>query len=164
MTESPGSPGEPPPPGSGWPAPPPPPPPPAGSGWPPPPPPGYGYGYGQAAPGYPPYPPYPPYQYGPTRETEGLAIAALILAIASFVICPVIPSIVALILAASARRNIDESGGMKDGLGLVTAARIIAWVNLGLAAVVITIIVIVAIVNAGSSTTSTALVHAARFA
>jgi hypothetical protein len=94
-----------------------------------------------------------------------LAIAALILAIASFVICPVIPSVIALILAASAKRNIDESGGMKDGLGLVTAARIIAWVNLGLAAVVIAIVVIVAIVSAGSTTTTTsALLHAARFA
>ena len=115
-------------------------------------------GYGQPPPGYPPYQPYP--HYGPPRQTEGLAIAALILAIASFVACPVIPAVVALILAAGAKRNIELSGGAKEGLGMVTAARVIAWINVGLAVVAIAVIVIVAIANSGSSSTTSAVLGA----
>ena len=150
----------PPPPGSAWPPGPPPPPPPSAYGYGQPPP-GYGQpppGYGQPPPGYPPYQPYP--FYGPPRQTEGLAIAALVLAIASFVVCPVIPAVVALILAASAKRNIELSGGAREGLGLVTAARAIAWINVGLAVVAIAVIVIVAIANSGSSSTTSALLGA----
>ena len=115
MTDGPGA--DPPPPGGQNP-----PPPPGGYG---PPPPG---GYGAPPPGGYGYP------YPPARRTESNAIAALVLAILSFVVCPVIPAIVALFLANSAKANIDASGGTLEGESMVTAARIIAWVNLGLAA------------------------------
>lgn len=78
------------------------------------------------------------------KKTEGTAIAALVLAIASFVVCPVIPSIVALILASSARKKIAESGGTLEGESLCTAATIISWINIGLAVLGIVAIVIVA--------------------
>jgi hypothetical protein len=108
------------------------------------PPPGYGQpgdgpppGYGQQ-PGYGPPPGYgqqPGYGYPPygVPTTEGNALAALLLAIASFLICPVIPAIIALVLANTAKRNIEASGGTKTGEGMVTAARVIAWIHLGLA-------------------------------
>jgi len=110
--------------------------------------PGYGQpGYGQV---YGPPPGYgqpPPAGYGypgyAAPSTEGNAIAALILAIASFVVCPVIPSIIALVLAGSAKRNILASGGAKEGLGMVTAARVIAWVNI----VVVTLLIVVVLIG-----------------
>ncbi|HEY0399041.1 MAG TPA: hypothetical protein VGF00_11670 [Acidimicrobiia bacterium] len=80
--------------------------------------------------GSPPPPGSQPYQ--PVARTDGAAIAALVLAIASFVICPVIPAIVALVVASTARRNIAASGGAVQGLGLCQAATIVAWVNIGL--------------------------------
>ncbi len=80
------------------------------------PPPGYGQSPGYSPPpGYGPPPGYSPppgygYGYPAPPSTEGNAIAALILAIASFLVCPVIPAIIALVLAGSAKRNILASG------------------------------------------------------
>lgn len=98
-----------------------------------------GPGWWQASDGlyYPPQQPYgtQPYPYPyplPAPRTSGSAIAALVLAIASFVVCPVIAAIVALVLAASANREIRESGGWISGEGLVTAAKVIAWIHLAL--------------------------------
>jgi hypothetical protein len=82
--------------------------------------------------------------------TEGNAIAALVCAIASFAICPLIPAIVALFLAASADRNIAASGGMKEGAGLSRAAKIVAWINIGLCAFGLVILVAIAASASGS--------------
>ena len=117
-------------------------------GTPPPPPPGYGqqpYGaqpYGQQ-----------PYGYGgyAAPETESMAVVALVLAIASFVVCPIIPAIVALVLANNADTAIQASGGRKTGEGLTKAARIIAWINLGIFVATLVIVVVIAIVAAASS-------------
>lgn len=103
--------------------------------------------------GYGPYPDHPqPAAYGPAaapgqppayggwlppQQTSGTAIAALVLAIGSFVVLPVVPAIIALVLARSAGSDIDSSGGRVSGSGLVTAARIVAWINLGLSALVV---------------------------
>jgi hypothetical protein len=85
--------------------------------------------------GYP-YP-YPP----PAPKTSGSAIAALILAIASFVVCPVIAAIIALVLAATAKREIRESGGWITGEGVVTAAKVVAWIHLAVVSLVILAII-----------------------
>ena len=127
------------------PQPPPAPPPPQ---WPPPPgipppgaPPAAGYPYGYQ----------PPQAYGYGQQTEGTAVAALVLSIASFVICPLIPAIVSLVLAANARK-IVQSGGRLGGEGLVTAATIISWINVGLSALgIIAIILIIVFADPDSS-------------
>ena len=75
---------------------------------------------------------------------------ALVLACISFVICPVIPAIVALFLVPSSKRKIETSGGRLTGEGLLTAAKIIAWVHLGLVALVLVISVIAGIIGAAS--------------
>ncbi len=107
-----------------WGSPPPPPPPPPPQG-----PPGYGY----PPPGAPQWGGQPYYApAGP--KTSGQAIAALILGIASFVVCPVIPAVVALILAASAKKEIRASGGAIEGESLATAGKVLAIINLVLAA------------------------------
>jgi len=46
----------------------------------------------------------------------------------------VIAAIVSLALTPSARRNIEGSGGALTGESMLTAARILSWVNIGLTA------------------------------
>lgn len=96
--------------------------PPAGSYGPPP-------GYGP-----PPQPGQVPMAYGfpVAPQTDGTAICVLVLAISSFVVLPVIPAIVALVLAPSAERAILASGGRLTGESLVRAGRVVAWVHLAL--------------------------------
>ena len=70
---------------------------------------------------------------GPTTSTN--AIVGLVLAIVSWVVCPIIAAIVALVLAHSSDKEIKASGGMVGGAGLNTATRIIAWINIGVSIV-----------------------------
>jgi len=130
MTQTP-----PPPPGG---TPPPPPPPPGGTPPPPgavPPPPGQPPGF--AVPG------------GPAgAQTDGLAIAALCVAIGGVFFSfacgiGVIGAIVALVLASNSQKKISASGGRLTGEGLNTAARIISWIHIGLAVIGIVILIIV---------------------
>jgi hypothetical protein len=65
-------------------------------------------------------------------QTEGLATAALVIAIAGFFICPPVGAIVALVLANNARQRIEASGGRLSGLEQARAARIIAIIELAL--------------------------------
>ena len=94
------------------------------------------------APAYPPPPPvgaypvpagYPPpgYAYPPPPRTSTSAIVGLVLAITSWVVCPIIPAVVALVLAHQSDREIETSNGTIGGDGLNTATRIISWINIG---------------------------------
>lgn len=80
-------------------------------------------------------------QYEPPRvvlvRTEGTAIAALILAILSFVACPLLPAMLALDLADRADRKIADSRGTLTGEQLTGATRIIAGANIGLCMLVL---------------------------
>ena len=64
---------------------------------------------------------------------------ALILAVISWAVCPIIPAIVALVLAANASKEIAASGGRIEGQGLVTAAKVVSWVNIGLWAAILVV-------------------------
>jgi hypothetical protein len=72
--------------------------------------------------------------YAPAR-TSGGAITALVLAGASFLVLPLFPAIAALFVASSARKAIVASGGATQGANLCRIATIVAWVNIGLVAV-----------------------------
>ena len=52
-------------------------------------------------------------------------------------LCPLIPAIVALVMIPGAKRKIDSSGGRLTGDGLLTAAKWISWINIGLWALMI---------------------------
>ena len=67
---------------------------------------------------------------GATPPTSTNAIVGLVLAILSWVLCPLIAAIVALVLARSSDKEIKASGGTLGGAGLNTATRIIAWINI----------------------------------
>jgi hypothetical protein len=70
------------------------------------------------------YRPYPPRQ-----ETSGKAIAALILGICGFVVCPLVPSILAIVFATQARTEIEASRGRLGGAGQAQAGLILGWIG-----------------------------------
>jgi hypothetical protein len=89
-----------------------------------------------------PAPPTEAVSYAPTTvPTEPLAIWALVCAIGSWVLLPVILAVVALVLAGSAEEEISKAAGWKQGKGMVSAARVIAWLHLLLAALVVVFVV-----------------------
>jgi hypothetical protein len=146
---------------------------PFGGGAPPPPPPPSSYGqpgYGQQ-PGYgpPPTPEQQPYGqpgygqqgygqqgygYAAAPQTEGTATAALVIAIVGFFVCAPVGAIVALVLANSATRRIEESGGRLGGLEQARWARIIAIVELVLTAILIVGFILLLAIGATSTSSS----------
>jgi hypothetical protein len=105
-----------------------------------------GQGGVPAQPGYQaPYAAYPP---PPAGQTSNNAVVGLILAVVSWVVCPLIAAIVALIFANLASKEIEASGGRVEGQGLVTATRWVAWINIGVVAAAIVISVFIALLIA----------------
>lgn len=94
-----------------------------------------GSAWAATAPAAPPAPsaPIAPAVAGPTTSTN--AVIGLVLAIVSWVVCPIIAAIVALVLAHSSDKEIRASDGRVEGAGLNTATRIIAWLNIGVSIV-----------------------------
>jgi hypothetical protein len=99
---------------------------------PPPPPtyPGYGAPGYQGPPGYPGYGvgyggPYPPQ----AAKNEPLSVWSLVLGIISYVVCPLVAAIPAIITGGRAKKAIDRSGGMKTGRGMAQAGQILGWIN-----------------------------------
>ena len=101
-------------------------------------------GYGAPPPpagGYAPAPAYGVPQT-PMPQTNSNAIIALVLSIVSWAVCPIVVAIVALVLASKAKKEIEQSGGWQTGSGFVTAAKIIAWINIAFMIVVLIFYVI----------------------
>ncbi|TXH42640.1 MAG: DUF4190 domain-containing protein [Actinobacteria bacterium] len=85
----------------------------------------------------------PAYQAAP--QTNNNAIVALVLALVSYVVCPVVSAIVALIFAHKASKEIKASNGWQTGSGMVLAARILAWVNIALS--IIGVLIFIAMIT-----------------
>lgn len=119
------------------PPPPPPPPeqPPPSSGWSPGPPSPYGAPYGGPPAGVPGY-----------GKNDGMAVAALVCGILSFVCFGPLTGIAAIILGVLSRNRIDQSGGSLTGRGMATAGLV-----LGSIAVVLTVVVLLLLVLAAAS-------------
>jgi hypothetical protein len=88
----------------------------------------------------------PGYGAPPVRPTEGLATAALVIAIVGFFVCAPVGAIVALVLANNARQRIEASGGRLSGLEQARAARVIAIIELVLTAIVVVVLAVGAVV------------------
>ena len=86
--------------------------------------------------------------------TSSNAIVALVLAIISWAVCPVVAAIVALVFASMAGKEIQASEGRIAGRGLVTAARIVAWINIGVTAATLVIGLLVVVIIAIASYSS----------
>lgn len=112
----------------------------------------------QPAAAYPPPPAYPAYppQYAPQpAQTSSNAVIALVLAVGAWVVCPLVLAIVALVFASMGTKEIAASGGRIEGQGLITAAKIVAWINIGVMAAALLIglaIFLLAVLAGGVST------------
>jgi hypothetical protein len=53
-----------------------------------------------------------------------------VLSIVSWLVCPIIPAIVALVLAKKSGDEIAASQGRVGGEGLNTATKIVSWINI----------------------------------
>jgi hypothetical protein len=99
--------------------------------------PGYGGypGYQQSAPAYPMPAPAPDYGYGygyaypQPRHTNGLAIGAMVVSLASILICGY-TAIIGAIMGHVARKQIRERG--EDGDGMALTGIIAGWIVFGL--------------------------------
>lgn len=103
--------------------------------------------------GWPPAPAPPVTGSGPSaawpaaapREQSKQAVTALVLSILSWVICPGVLAIGALVAAARAKRQIRASYGRVDGEGMATASQVIAALNLVAMVVFIPLMLAIAI-------------------
>jgi len=68
----------------------------------------------------------------PPPPSNGNATAALVLGICGIVVCPIICSILAIVFAKMAYREIDASGGHQGGRGNAQAGLVLGWVGLAL--------------------------------
>lgn len=106
----------------------------------------------------PPPPPGPPAggypAPAPMPQQSSNAVVALVLAIASWVVCPVVLAIVALVVAGKAQAEISASNGWVTGEGLVTAAKWVSWINIALTIVGI-VVALVFLLAVGTASVST---------
>ncbi|MGI8794210.1 MAG: hypothetical protein ACR2H3_13725 [Acidimicrobiales bacterium] len=79
---------------------------------------------------------------------------SLVLACLSWPFCPVILAVVALVLVPSSRSKMEASGGRLTGEGLLTASKIIAWLNIALWGLLIVFFILFVMVGTVSSTTT----------
>jgi hypothetical protein len=75
--------------------------------------------------------------------TSNQAVIALCCAIGSYVLLPFIAAIIALALVPGARDEIAGSGGRLSGEGLLTATKVLAWINIALC--VLAVLAVVAV-------------------
>lgn len=102
---------------------------PGGYAPPPPPPPGYEGGYAPPPMGQPYYPAYP----GPmAASTSPWAIASVVCSIASWLLLPIVASLVGVIFGHMALHEIGQSGGRVEGRGWAIAGLVIGYANLAI--------------------------------
>lgn len=91
-------------------------------------------------------PPYPPQQ-----TTSGKAIAAFVLGICGFFVCPLVCSILAIVFGKQAQAEIEAGQGRVGGGGLATAAIVLGWVGVALviAAALFFAIVAIGVISLG---------------
>ncbi|NDO90956.1 DUF4190 domain-containing protein [Cellulosimicrobium composti] len=102
---------------------------------------GYGTPQGYGAPGYPPQPAYGAYPpaygapYTPPPRSNGLALASMIVSIASLVLCAGFPAIVGLVLGIVALNQVMRDG--TRGRGFAVAGIVVGAVGTAFAMLVV---------------------------
>jgi len=64
-------------------------------------------------------------------HTSSDVIVAFVLSLISWIACPIVFAVVALIFAMKADKSISTSVGQVSGGGLLLAAKLVAWINIG---------------------------------
>ena len=85
------------------------------------------------------------------RPTNAKSIAALICGIGSFLVCPGVLGVVAVILGNSARDEISASAGTQEGEGMAKAGVILGWISIALVVVALLVVLIALIIGAVAS-------------
>lgn len=84
------------------------------------------------------------------RRTDGQAITALVLGIAGLVLCPLIPSIIAIILGNQSRTRIAADPYL-EGEGMARAGVILGWIGVAIGALGIVFAVVAILFSATTS-------------
>lgn len=63
------------------------------------------------------------------RRTDGQAVASLVLGLVGLVICPIIPSIIAIALGKQSMTRIEQSQGVLEGHGMAKAGFILGIIG-----------------------------------
>lgn len=92
-------------------------------------------------------PPRPAEPYPVPQQTNGMAVASLVLGI---IWLYWLGSILALIFGYTARRQIDASGGWQTGRGMATAGIVLGWVGVATLVLMIVFVIVGVVVGAGS--------------
>jgi hypothetical protein len=83
------------------------------------------------------------------RRTDGQAVASLVLGIIGIGMCPLIASIVAIILGSQAKARIAADPSL-EGEGMAKAGVILGWIGVGLGAIGIIFFVLSIAFSVGS--------------
>jgi hypothetical protein len=78
---------------------------------------------------------------GPATQTSNLALISLISGIVSWFLLPIIAGIVAIITGHMAKKEIRASGGALSGDGLATGGLVLGYVNIGIFALCICVVI-----------------------
>ena len=70
------------------------------------------------------------------RATNGTAVAALVCGILGVTACPLVLSVVALVLGYNARSDLRQPGSREQGDGLATAGIVMGWIGVGISVAV----------------------------
>jgi hypothetical protein len=95
----------------------------------------YGRPGAPAAYGPPGAPAAPQYGYAPSPPKNDLAVWSLVTGILSYVFCPLLLGIAAIVTGTMSRRAADE--GLANNRGMGTAGLILGWINVALVALVV---------------------------
>jgi Domain of unknown function (DUF4190) len=77
----------------------------------------------------------------PGTGTSGIAIASLVLGLAGFVMFPVVPGVIAIVLGNRAKREIAARPGL-GGEGLASAGVVLGWIGIAFGALAVFMLVI----------------------
>ncbi|MCE7032626.1 DUF4190 domain-containing protein [Lysobacter sp. GX 14042] len=86
--------------------------------------------------------PMPPALPAGGRQTSALAIASLVTGVLSWVVAPVVASLVAVVCGHLARAEIRREPGRLEGDGLAVAGLILGYANLATAALALLVAVV----------------------
>ena len=95
-----------------------------------------------------------PAQYAPAAPTNSSAIASLVCGILGLTFCPIVLSIIALVLGYSAKKTIRASGGREQGEGMATAGIVTGWIGIAIWGALLgfyLVLVVIAVLAGGTS-------------
>jgi Domain of unknown function (DUF4190) len=81
-------------------------------------------------------------QPGGGTETNARATASLVFGVLGLIVCPLLLSVIAIVLGYQARRQIDASNGRQRNRGAATAGIVTGWVGLAFGVLLIILILV----------------------